>query len=212
MNFDFKKKDTCLLVGSADYYADRVTELDRMYIVALDGGYRHLQEHSITPDAVVGDFDSLGYIPEGREITVLPTVKDDTDAFYAAKQALWQGCRSFYLVGCTGGERPEHTVANISLMLYLSRHGAERVMMEGERQMYRVISAPCRLEFFGERGNFSVFSLSERTFGLTLCGFEYETERVTLCSDIPLGVSNRFKEDKCTLEAEKGDLLLIWDK
>ena len=104
------------------------------------------------------------------------------------------------------------TVANISLMLYLVRHGAVSVIMEGERQMYRVVSAPCRVDFSGERGNFSMFSLSERSFGVTLRGFEYETDRVTLCSDIPIGVSNRFSSTRPTLDAEKGDLLLIWDK
>lgn len=207
-----KEKAVCLLVGSADYYADRAPDRESAYIIALDGGYAHLTARGITPDAVVGDFDSLGYTPDFEGVTVLPRVKDDTDSFWAAKQALWQGYRRFYLVGCTGGDRPEHTVANISLMLYLVRHGAMSVIMEGEHQMYRVVSAPCRLEFLGERGHFSVFSLSERTFGVTMRGFEYETDRVTLCSDIPIGVSNSFNRAVCTLEAEKGDLLLIWDK
>ena len=207
-----KKKQACLLVGSADYYADRAPRRADAYIIALDGGYAHLAERGITPDAVVGDFDSLGYTPDFDGVTVLPRVKDDTDSFWAAKQALWQGYRHFYLVGCTGGDRPEHTVANIALMLYLVRHGAASVMMEGARQMYRVVSAPCRVEFRGEHGNFSVFSLSERAFGVTLRGFEYETDRITLCADIPLGVSNSFDGEVCTLDAEKGDLLLIWDK
>lgn len=201
-----------MLVGSAEYSADRAPEREDAYIIALDGGYAHLQKRNIIPDAVVGDFDSLGYVPDFEGATVLPRVKDDTDSFWAAKHALWQGYRRFYLVGCAGGERPEHTAANISLMLYLSRHGASEVLMEGERQMYRVISAPCRLSFEGERGNFSVFSLSDYVYGLTLRGFEYETDRITLCSDIPLGVSNVFLKKTSTLEAERGDLLLIWDK
>ena len=206
------EKTVCLLVGSADYFAERAPDRESAYVIALDGGYAHLTERGITPDAVVGDFDSLGYTPDFEGVTVLPRVKDDTDSFWAAKQALWQGYRHFYLVGCTGGDRPEHTVANLSLMLYLVRHGATSVIMEGERQMYRVVSAPCRVEFSDERGNFSVFSLSDRAFGVTLRGFEYETDRITLCSDIPLGVSNRFDREKCTLDAERGDLLLIWDK
>ena len=212
MNSQKKIKKTCLLVGSADYYCDRLENIEDCCIIALDGGYSSLVQRSIEPDLVIGDFDSLGYVPEGKNVTVLPREKDDTDTFWAAKQALWQGYRDFYLVGCTGGDRPEHTVANISLMLYLIRHGAGSVVMEGKRQMYRVVSAPCKLEFSSEHGNFSVFSLSERVFGLTLSGFKYETERITLCADIPLGVSNSFESEKCILEAERGDMLLIWDK
>lgn len=209
---DRNKKSTALLVGSAELYLDKLENTEDCFVIALDGGYASLCERNIQADLVIGDFDSLGYVPDGDNVTVLPVEKDDTDTFYAAKQALWQGYRDFYLAGCTGGDRPDHTVANISLMLYLVRHGASSVVMEGERQMYRVVSAPCRLEFIGERGNFSVFSLSERTFGLTLGGFKYETDRITLCSDIPVGVSNRFESDVCTLEAERGDMLLIWDK
>ncbi len=212
MNADKKTKDICMLVGSAEYCADRAPDIERAYIIALDGGYSHLTERGIIPDAVIGDFDSLGYIPEFDNITVLPKVKDDTDSFWAAKQALWQGYRDFYLCACTGGERPEHTYANIALMLYLARHGASSIVMEGKGEMYRVLCAPCRVEFEGERGHFSVFALSDRVKGLSLRGFEYETDRITLCSDIPLGVSNSFKEEKCTLEAEKGDMLIIWQK
>ena len=207
-----KKKKYALLVGSSDFYLDERIGLDDAYIIALDGGYASLMARGILPDAVVGDFDSLGYVPSIENVTVLPRAKDDTDAFWAAKQALWQGYRDFYLVGCAGGNRPEHTVANISLMLYLVRHGANCVLMEGRGQMYRVLRAPCKLEFVDERGNFSVFSLSDRVFGLTLRGFEYETDRMTLCSEIPTGVSNSFKSKLCTLEAERGELLLIWDK
>lgn len=207
-----KTKDRCLIAGSADFFVKRAGDISDAYIIAVDGGYEHLKKRGIVPDAVIGDFDSLGYIPNADNVTRLPVQKDDTDSFYAAKQALWQGYRSFYLCGCAGGARPEHTFANISLMLYLSRHGAKSVIMEGEREMYRVVSAPCRLEFSGERGHFSAFALSERVCGLSLHGFEYEADKITLCSDIPLGVSNSFRDRVCTLEAEKGDLLLIWEK
>ena len=213
MNDEMKVKDRCLIVGAAGFYAERVGDVSDAYIIAVDGGYKSLIDHDIIPDAVIGDFDSLGYTPARcSNIIRLPVKKDDTDSFYAAKHALWQGYRKFYLCGCAGGKRPEHTFANISLMLYLSRHGATRVIMEGMGEMYSVVSAPCKLEFSGERGNFSVFALSERVSALTLRGFEYETEKITLCSDIPLGVSNSFKDDICTLEAEKGDMLLIWEK
>lgn len=208
---DGSKKKMCLLVGSSEFYCDRLSNIEDAFIIALDGGYEHLRDRGIVPDMIIGDFDSLGYIPEFDDITVLPRVKDDTDSFYAAKEALGMGYRDFYLCGCTGGERPEHTFANISLMLYLSHHGAKCVM-EGERELYRVISGPCKLEFFDGQGYFSAFSLSESTEGVTMHGFEYETRSITMRSDVPLGVSNSFKNEICTLEISKGDLLVIWEK
>ena len=206
-----KKKDMCLLVGSSDFYLDPRITPEECFVIALDGGYGALISRGITPDVIIGDFDSLGYVPCADNVTVLPRVKDDTDSFYAAKWALAEGYLKFYLCGCTGGSREDHTFANVVLMQYLSRRGAE-CTMEGERQMYRVLCGPASLRFKGKRGYFSVFSLSERARGVSMRGFEYETDGIELSCDVPLGVSNTFASDECEIKVEEGDLLLIWEK
>ncbi len=211
MSINKREKDMCLLVGAGDFYLKENFEYERAYIIAADGGYESLLSAGITPDAVIGDFDSLGYVPNADNIEILPKVKDDTDIFYAAKKAYEMGFRRFYLCGCADGERAEHAYANISVLLYLSRRGAECIM-EGKKCYYRVVSGKCNLEFRQARGYFSAFALSGEVQGLTLRGFEYETDGVTLRSDIPLGVSNSFRDSICELKSEKGDLLLIWDK
>ncbi len=211
MSINKTKKDMCLLVGASDFYLKENFDIEHAYVIAVDGGYEHLCKRNITPDAVIGDFDSLGYVPSFENTEVLPRVKDDTDIFHAAKKAYDMGFRRFYLSGCAEGERAEHTYANISVMLYLSRRGCECIM-EGKRTFYKVVSDKSEMEFEGKRGYFSMFALSERVEGITLCGFEYELDRATLHSDIPLGVSNSFMDEKCTLKTEKGDLLLIWEK
>ena len=206
-----KKKDMCLLAGSSDFYLDEKVCIDECFVIALDGGYESLLGKGITPDVIIGDFDSLGYVPDVPNVTVLPRVKDDTDSFYAATWALSEGYRRFYLCGCTGGKREDHTFANVALMQYLARRGAECVM-EGEGQMYRVISGPAHLCFEANKGYFSVFSLTEQATGIVMRGFEYETDEITLKSEVPLGVSNSFASDKCEIEVKEGDLLLIWQK
>ncbi len=211
MSINKTKKDMCLLVGAADFYLKENFDFERAYVIAADGGYRHLEKRGITPDAVVGDFDSLGYVPNFKGVEVLPKKKDDTDIFHAAKKAYSMGYRSFYFSGCEGGERCEHTYANISVMLYLSRRGSDCIM-EGKDRFYRVVSGKSRLDFEGGSGYFSAFALSERVEGLTLRGFEYETDKITLLCDEPLGVSNCFASEKCEIETEKGDLLLVWEK
>ena len=204
-------KSLCVIAGASDIYKERMPDLSHAYIIACDGGFGSLQKLGVLPDAVIGDFDSLGYIPSCDNITVLPTSKDDTDTFYAVKSAMDKGYRDFYFIGCTGGKRDEHTYANISVMLYIVRRGG-RAIMEGERQMYQVISGPATAVFFGERGYFSAFSLSEKSVGVCMRGFEYEMECGVLSYDVPLGVSNSFKNEKCEITLEKGELLLIWEK
>lgn len=211
MSIDGYKKDMCLIVGSSDFFMEGNINLEKCYIIAADGGYSHLQKLNIRPDMIIGDFDSLGHIPSFDNIKVLPRVKDDTDSFYAAKTALSMGYKRFYFCGCTGGEREDHTYANIAMMRYLCRRGAECIM-EGAEQYYRVVCGPARLEFEGNSGYFSVFSISETASGVSLRGFEYETDGITLSCDVPLGVSNRFGSGICTFEMGEGEVLLVWEK
>ena len=52
-------------------------------VIAADGGLRHTQALGLTPDIILGDFDSLGYIP--TDSRVYPVEKDDTDAMLAVR-------------------------------------------------------------------------------------------------------------------------------
>ena len=88
---------------------------DNDYIIAADGGYRHAQALGITPHAILGDFDSLGFVPEEAE--VFPVEKDDTDAMLAVRHGLEKGCKTFYIYGGMEGDRADHTVANLQTLL-----------------------------------------------------------------------------------------------
>ena len=54
------------------------------YLLAADGGLRHLDQLNLEPQGILGDFDSLGYTPQRAE--VFPVEKDDTDAMLAARK------------------------------------------------------------------------------------------------------------------------------
>ena len=91
-------------------------------VIAADGGYAHL--HGIQADLVVGDFDSLGFIPAGESVVRHPAEKDDTDTMLAVKTGLERGETEFHIYGGMGGRRTDHTVANFQALLYLARRGA----------------------------------------------------------------------------------------
>ena len=65
------------------------------------------------------------------EIIQLPCEKNDTDVFFAVKEALRRGFTDFVLVGVIG-QRFDHSLVNISVLLYLQKNGASgvvRIMM-----------------------------------------------------------------------------------
>ena len=73
------------------------------YVIAADRGYDSLMAYGVTPDLVVGDFDSLGYTPQHPNVTQLPAEKDDTDMVFALRRGLELGYRRFVLLGGLGG-------------------------------------------------------------------------------------------------------------
>lgn len=75
----------------------------------------------ITPDLLLGDFDSMDQPADFDHVRRVPVEKDDTDTMLAVKTGLEQGCGEFYIYGGTGGRRLDHTLANLQTLLYLRR-------------------------------------------------------------------------------------------
>ena len=102
-------------------------------VIAADKGYETLSRLGVHPGLVVGDFDSLGSVPDHPQVLRLPRVKDETDTGFALRQGLKRGYRRFVLLGCLGG-RLDHTVANLQLLSWLSAQGAQAFCWEKARR------------------------------------------------------------------------------
>ena len=179
------------------------------FLLAADGGLRHLQSLGLTPDEILGDFDSLGYVPENS--SRFPVEKDDTDSMLAIRRGLELGYREFWLYGSLDGPRLDHTVANFQTLLYLAEHGA-RGTLAGLRQKVTLLRNGALRFPAGMRGNLSVFAMAGDAEGVTLRGLYYPLENGSLTPAFPLGVSNHFTGDEAKITVEKGNLLIIWDK
>ena len=178
------------------------------FILAADGGYAHCKAFGVTPNEVLGDFDSLQYVPQ--DATVFPVEKDDTDSMLAVRRGLQLGYRDFLLYGSLDGTRLDHTVANFQTLQFLADHGATGYLV-GKDYVVTVVKNGV-LRFSGEaRGILSVFCMGADAKGVTIQGGKYEAESVTLCGGFPLGVSNHFEGKEVTVSVESGSLLVLWD-
>ena len=79
---------TCYIVAAGDADKINIERDDGDIIIACDAGLEHCRLNNVVPDMLIGDFDSLGYIPECENKIVLPVAKDDTDTSYAVKYAM----------------------------------------------------------------------------------------------------------------------------
>ena len=179
------------------------------YVIAADGGLQHTQALGIEPQEILGDFDSLGYIPQ--DARVFPVEKDDTDAMLAARRGLALGFREFLYYGSLDGKRLDHTVANYQTLQYLADHGAQGYLV-GQDFLVTVVKEGRIFFPEGTEGLLSVFCLGADARGVSLRGLYYPLEGGTLTAGFPLGVSNHFTGAPAEISVEEGSLLVMWER
>lgn len=196
----------CYIVGAGDFYGFEKKPSPCDYVIAADGGLTACRKEGITPDLILGDFDSLGTVPEGENVLQVPVEKDDTDMMLAVKQGLERGCRKFYLYGGTGG-RLDHTIANLQTLLYLAQHGAEGWLYD-KMGKFTVLQNGALELAARPAGIFSVFAMNGDAKGISICGGQYCVENATFAEGLPMGVSNHFMGKTVTIEVLDGTLLI----
>jgi len=155
---------------------------------------------------VVGDFDSLGYVPEAEEIIQHPVRKDDTDTLLAIRLGLERGYRNFVIIGAIGG-RLDHSFANLQALLFLRDHRARGLLYGDGFAITAVTDGSITIE---GRGTLSVFAFTPTVKGVYLRNVSYPLEDAALTSSFPIGVSNEFMEGPATIGCTEGTLLVMW--
>lgn len=200
--------NTCVIF-CAGGFRELARPLDQSdYVLAADGGFDHLRKLGLRPNGIIGDFDSLGYVPEGAQ--VFPVEKDDTDSMLAVRKGLELGYRRFELYGALDGERLDHTVANFQTLAFLASHAAVGYLV-GLKYMALAIRNAAITIPRGAQGILSVFCLGADAKGVTLEGLQYELKDGILTADFPLGVSNHFTGREAKISVDEGMLLVLYD-
>lgn len=180
------------------------------FIIAADAGIQKLEAIGVTPDLVIGDFDSLDRTPEGDNVLVYPIKKNDTDTLLALKKAISLGYDRIVISGGMGGQL-DHTVANLQSLLFARQRGVNAII-SGYGQCAAVIDGSCSLSFKGiSEGRLSVFAFGGEAVGVRVKGAEYEAQGISLLPSFPLGVSNSFVGSDVSICLEDGVLLVIWE-
>lgn len=176
------------------------------HVICADVAYKKALGEGITPELVIGDFDSGKFdVPDGIKTEIVPSEKDDTDTLLCVRRAIGLGYKDIIIVGGIGG-RLDHTVANIQTLLFAHNSGANAVICDRSNTA-RILSGSSSVT----RKNgyyFSVFAIGGDA-EVTLSGVKYPLERKKLTVDFPLGISNEITSDKAVVSVSQGKILLI---
>lgn len=202
---------TCLIFGAGTFYGLYRRPRAGDYIIAADAGYETCRREGIVPDLLLGDFDSLGQVPDFPHICRVPVEKDDTDTVLAARAGLERGCREFHIYGATGGKRLDHTLANLQLLLLLRRQGARGWLYDDSFVYTAVENETLTVKRQVEWGLLSVFCLGADAHGIDEEGVQYPLKNADLTAEFPLGVSNHILEPEARITVRDGSLLVGWE-
>ena len=198
----------CYIVGAAPAEAlPEVREGD--FLIAADRGYDALRRAGIAPDLIMGDFDSLGYTPEGENVLPHSPIKDDTDLLLAIRWAMERGWRRFVIYGALGGNRLDQTVASFQTLRFLADHGAKGRLVGDGWNVALLQNAALRFPSTAS-GWLSLFVSGEEARGVTLRGLKYELTDAALTCGMPLGVSNEFLGCEARIAVADGALFVLW--
>ena len=182
------------------------------YLVAADGGARHMEVLGLSPDVIVGDLDSidpalLSRLQEkGADVEQHPAAKDATDLELAIARAVRDGATEILLLGAVGG-RLDQTIANL-LILAQQDLSVPLAIAEGD-QMARVLRGRQSVTLVGPTGGYvSAVALSEEVTGVTYRGLEYPLKNATLRLGSTRGVSNTLASSPAQISIESGILLV----
>lgn len=183
---------------------------DAALVVAADSGVRHARVLGVTPDLIVGDFDSatqsdLGRYPEvPREVH--PARKDRLDLELALDVAQARGAAEFLVVGALGG-RLDQTLAALFIASRLhERYGV--ALHSGHTAAYPLRAGDALTLTLPADTTFSVLGLAPVSV-LSLAGASYPLDRAELPFGVGLGVSNRTTREPLTATLHGGSALLL---
>lgn len=182
------------------------------YIICADGGGDLAYKNGITPDYLIGDFDSIEkeilsfFMENDVDILRYSKDKDYTDTEICVYKALELGCREICIFGGIGS-RIDHSLGNIGLLHIMAEKGTKGCIISKDSRIYL-----CRdyIEINGKIGDVvSIIPLLGNAKGLKSKGLKFELNNLSIEFGKPLGISNEMTDCKCSIEIGNGEILVI---
>ena len=200
----------CVIVGGADinnygFIREQLCVDD--YVIFCDSGLKHLEHLQVQPSLIVGDFDSHENPHLDVETIVLPCKKDDTDTVFAVKEAIRRGFDNFLFIGVVGA-RLDHTLGNVSILLYLHALGKKGCIIDDYSEMEIVSDKPVFIP--DDYAFFSLLNITGCAKDITITGAKYPLVGAEISCEYQYGVSNEvLSGDIATVSVRDGRVLLI---
>lgn len=184
---------------------------DEMLLIAADGALGLFAELGLTPDVVVGDFDStppevLEKFPD-LERETSSTEKDATDGELAIRYALDRGCDEIEIYGGIDTQfETDQMLANLFMLMLIAQSARERGkeiaarLTDHYQHIYLISDADLHLSGKPEN-KLSIIPLGHET-RVTVKGTKWELDNAELDFGSSLPLRNEFAGEKAYIEVK----------
>ncbi len=183
-----------------------------VFLIAVDGGLKHLNSLKLSPDLLIGDLDSVDpndllLIKERKiEIKKYPTHKDESDLELAIQYSVDKGFTKIIIVGALGG-RVDQTLANISLLMNPEWRERDLSLFDGAVDI-RLIHDKLRIA--GNPGDvISLIPMTEKVTGVKTEGMVYPLENEDLFQWRTRGISNVMIGESGAISIQDGLVICV---
>ena len=200
-----------IIYTGGEIHAAGITERpeENDLIIAADSGWNNAKALGVTPDLLLGDFDSLGKqnLPNGPELYQVPEEKDLTDTQLAVEMALSRGATEILIIGGLSG-RLDHTLSNLAILAHLNEKKISATMTDGQNRA-RFVRNGGALVARGEFKYLSLIAADKTLKGVSVKGCKYPLENAKLKNTYQYAVSNEIEGNCALVEVKKGGLYII---
>ena len=155
---------------------------------------------------LVGDFDSLGYIPDTLPVLRFPVEKNETDGEIAVSVLEEKGVKQIDVYGAFG-KRADHFFGNVALLDLGLKKGIEVKLIDDFQQIS--IKQGVVREKVLKNGTISLVPFDGDAHIINSKGLFYPLEDLVLQCGSTRGISNKATEEVIEFEVKSGKVLMF---
>lgn len=179
---------------------------DDCFVVCTDGAYGWAKKLGLKPDITVGDFDSLGYVPDDCPTEKYPSEKNQTDGEIALSFLKEKGCRDVIVYGAFG-RRTDHFLGNLALLGAAETMGLRLTL---KNDFESIFLGDGLVKFRPHKnGTISLVPYGDSSHIINSKGLKYPLEDLLLTRNDTRGISNEATADEVEFFVKSGKVLVL---
>ncbi len=177
-------------------------------VICADSGYENAVKMGMKVDILLGDFDSLGEIPNvDCEILRVPAEKNETDTQLAVDAALGRGADEIVIIASTDG-RVDHTLSLLAILEDLYEKRVHATVVNGQNRI-RFVRDGGAIIVRSKYKYFSLITLDKVAKRVSIEGAKYPLKNANIKRGVQFAVSNEIVKNAALINVKKGSVYVI---